>query len=130
MLIALIVATFILTGGGVESLALPQDFDKKIETAIPEEDRREEIQRIIDNAAGQMAELGPEMQTVLHQGRNINLDYTATEADFKPIIVELLTKQKKAQQELIQLHFQLREKITEEEWGIIFSKAGDNSSDQ
>lgn len=129
MLIALIVATFILTGGGVESLALPEDFQEKIETAVTDESRREEILDIIDEAAERMTENIDEIKNSIQKGRQLNLDYSATEDDFKPIVTEFIKEQKKVQKEVVELHFQLREKINQEEWIIIFGNAGNNSSD-
>ena len=111
MLIALIVATFILTGGGIQSLALPEDFEKKIETAVSDENRRKEIMDDIDKAAKQITENIDEIKNTIQQGQQLNLDYAATEDDFKPIIAEFLKEQKKVQQEVTDLHFRLREKI-------------------
>jgi Arc/MetJ-type ribon-helix-helix transcriptional regulator len=129
MLIALFIATFILTGGGVQSLSLPEDFNEKIETAVSDEKRREQIQNIIDDALEKLTEHDEQMKTILQKGRNLNIDYTATETDFQPLIADFIKERKKVQNEVISLHFQLREIINEQEWDIIFSNAADNSSD-
>ena len=129
MLIALFIATFILTGGGAQSLSLPEDFNEKIETAISDEKRREQIQDIIDEALEKLTEHDEQMKVILQKGRNLNLDYTTTENDFQPLIVDFIKERKKVQNEVISLHFQLREKINEQEWDIIFKNAADNTSD-
>ncbi len=131
MLIAALIATFFLiSGDSMEALALPDDFTKNFEIAVTDESRRDEIQEIIDDAAKQMTEISNGIQTVIQKGRQLNLDYSATEDDFKPIIVELMEEQKKAQKEVMNLHFQLRDKINQEQWEIIFTNVMDDPSEQ
>jgi uncharacterized protein YpuA (DUF1002 family) len=108
----------------------PEDFNEKIESVVSEESRREEIRDVIDEAAKRMTENIDEIKNSIQKGRQLNLDYAATEDDFTPIIAQFIKEQKKVQQEITDLHFRLREKINEQEWVLIFENSGNNSSDQ
>ena len=76
-----------------------------------------------------LAVAGDRIITIVQKGRNLNLNYTSTEVDFKLIIAELMTERKKVQGTIMNLHFQLRDKITEEQWQIIFGKKTENNSE-
>ena len=129
MLIAALIATFFLISvDSIEALALPDDFTKNFEIAVTDEIRRDEIQEIIDDAAKQMIIINDSIQTIVQNGRQLNLNYSSTEEDFKPIIAGLMTERKNVQGTIMNLHFRLRDKITEEQWQIIFGKKTENNS--
>ena len=83
----------------------------------------------IDKAVKQITENIDEIKNTIQKSRQLNLDYAASEDDFKSIIAEFLNEQKKVQQKITDLHFALREKINAAEWEIIFAATGDMSSE-
>jgi len=130
MLIAALIATFFLiSGDSMEALALPDDFTKNFEIAVTDESRKDEIQEIIDEAAKHMIIINDSIQTIVQNGRQLNLNYSSTEEDFKTIIAGLMTKRKNVQGTIMNLHFRLRDKITEEQWQIMFGKKTENNSE-
>lgn len=124
MLIALIVTYFLLGGSesNLELLPVPKDVDKRLESTITDTEQRKEIQKIVDEAAKEMNNINERLLKIHQKGRNLNLNYTSNEEDFKPLIADVMNERKVVQKTLTDLHFQLRDKMTEEQWIAIFGK--------
>ena len=128
MLIALFVTYFLLGGSesNLELLPVPKDVDKRFECTITDAEQRKEIQKIVDEAAKEMNKINERLLKINQKGQNLNLNYTSKEEDFKPLIAEVMKERKVVQKTLADLHFQLRDKMTEEQWTAIFGKDEEN----
>lgn len=127
MLIAALIATYFLMGGrNIELLPLPADVDKRFEMVITDTNQKKEIKKIIDEAHEDLLNINERIKTIVLKGRELNIDYSSTEEDFKPLIAGLLDERNFVQKQILDLHFQLREKIDEQQWSDIFKEKDEN----
>ena len=127
MLIAALIATYFFMGGSnIELLPLPVDDDKRFEMVITDKNQKKEIKKIIDEAHEDLLNINERIKTIVLKGRELNIDYSSTEEDFKPLIAGLLDERNFVQKQILDLHFQLREKIDEQQWSDIFKEKDEN----
>ena len=123
MLAALIVA--LLLGGSSGASALLADFEHaraSIETAVADRARKAELVALVRDAEKSMKAALKDRGKTAEQLVQLVRPYQAKAADAQPLVQKLHAEVEVAQEQVIRARFELKERMTREEWRKVFAR--------
>ena len=123
MLAALIVA--LLLGGSSGASALLADFEHaraSIETAVADRARKAELVALVRDAEKSMKAALKDRGKTAEQLVQLVRPYQAKAADAQPLVQKLHAEAEAAQEQVIRARFELKERMTREEWRKVFAR--------
>ena len=123
MLAALIVA--LLLGGSSGASALLADFEHaraSIETAVEDRARKTELVALVRDAEKSMKAALKDRGKTAEQLVQLVRPYQAKAADAQPLVQKLHAEVEVAQEQVIRARFELKERMTREEWRKVFAR--------
>ena len=123
MLIALLTALLLVGGEGIDLFTRADE--ARVETVITDEARAKEIVTLMkatDNAASK--QLARAMK-ILSRWSKADRDHSAGRDDLAPVLEELTSIRSTAQREFMDALFELRGKMSEQEWSAVFGESAE-----
>lgn len=103
-----------------------EDFKKALEKSIKDDDKQKQAVEILDAYKDEVLAFDQYLNNFLVSNESAILDYNSTEEDLKRIVEELDKEREEYYSKMINLHFQLIELMTEEEWEDLTKKLKSN----
>lgn len=123
MLIALL-TVYLLSSSGTLPLVVALDSVKKsVEKDVPAGPRRTELLGVIERAEHTTREGIEKRKTSLHDLLGLVHKYDARDGDIEPKLKQLRAETGAYQQQMIRYRFELKGKMSREEWGKVFPPA-------
>ena len=120
MLIAIFYSLFLLFGGGSDGF-LPKDFKKEVKKQITNEIRQDQVLDLHKQMGKGIKTYNKQVKTFSKDILALTENHEATAEEFQTIVDELFVERRKTQEEWITARLKMKDLITRDEWGAIFS---------
>lgn len=119
MLIALFI--IILSGGSYEFWPLPEDFSDRVELAITDENRRENVVGLYLTMYEDAAEYNDKIKEAAEKIILLSRDHNETAEDLKIIVGLLVHERKAVQEKILDNRLNIAWQMEPEEWTKLFN---------
>ena len=122
MLIALLTLYILGSSGTLPLVAALDQVKGSIEKDVAAGPRRTELRDVIERAEHTTREAMEKRKTTLHDVLGLVHRYDAKDADIQPRLKQLRAETAAYQQQMIRYRFELKSKMSREEWAKVFPR--------
>ncbi len=121
-MLIVIFATLILVlfGGGSEGF-LPKDFDKQVKKQMTDKVRKAQVLDLHKQIGKTFKGYNKQPKTSSKKVLALTENHEASADEFRAVVDEFFVERRKTQEKLIDARLKMKDLITREEWGAIFS---------
>ena len=122
MLIAIFAAlALLLLGGGGSEGFLPKDFDKQVKKQMTDKVRKAQVLDLHKQMGKTFKGYNKQQKTSSKKVLALTENHEASADEFRAVVDEFFVERRKTQEKLIDARLKMKDLITREEWGAIFS---------
>ena len=119
--VALLKMVLFGSGAGVEAL-LPADFNHRVEMYVTEENKADDIKKIIKIMNDNVEKYNDKLEKHLEKIYEINSDYLSTASDISDEVAEMSKLKVDIMKDLLVMRSKIRDLVTEEQWNKLFDR--------
>ena len=123
MLIALLTLYILGSSGTLPLVAALDSVKKSVEKDVPAGPRRTELLDVIERAEHATRDATEKRKSTIHDLLGLAHKYDAQDADIQPKLKQLRAETGAYQQQMIRYRFELKGKMSREEWAKVFAPA-------
>lgn len=120
MLIAILLGIF-LSSGSTAGLDFIDAFKVKVKNSIPVSEQNKVLLSLADDFEDEIRQFAKQLQGSSEAIKTLNKDYGATREDFETVLHELNARRARAQEKIVKIRFEMKNRLAREEWNKIFS---------
>jgi len=126
MIVAALAALFLGVGGSGLSM---DDLKDRVKQAISDQATVEQVDGVLTEMDNLMTAYEKELKSTGQQISEANKDYDAPDSKFKGIIADGIETGDASRGRLLDLRFQMKDLMTEEEWAAVFAPKDETKKD-
>ena len=124
MLIVLLIGIFLSAGSGsIPGQNFIDSLNSHLKKNMAASDQKKEILTLVDDMENELKDFSKKLKSSGKIIEELNRDHAANREDFEKVLDELNASRAMTQQNILEIRFKIKERMTREKWEEIFSSS-------